>query len=119
MLKPLYRFPVNDQSRYEVKCPMTPTVDNARKKMQKILSLPDNWFNHAVILKYRSGEDSIGWHQDKTLDLDADSPIVCMSFGYERPFAFRDDHFNPKQEIQVVGRSGSAVVITGKTNLKW
>lgn len=42
-----------------------------------------------------------------------------MSFGSERPFVLRDAHFNAKVEQTIVTRQGSAIVLSGETNLKW
>ena len=42
-----------------------------------------------------------------------------MSFGAERPFVLRDAHFNPRVEQTVIARHGSAVVLSGETNLNW
>ena len=45
--------------------------------------------NHAVINRYKSGDDGIGAHADKDLDLERGSFVVSASFGAERVMTFR------------------------------
>jgi hypothetical protein len=111
---PHYRFPVNDQCRYGVTSPMTPAVDAMRQAVEARTGCS---FNHAVVLVYRDGEDSIGFHKDKMLDLDPSSPIACVSLGASRLLVLRDDIFKPTRQQQVLLESGSLYVIGPMTNL--
>ena len=45
--------------------------------------------NHAVINRYENGDDAIGAHADKDLDLEDGSFVVSVSFGAERVMTFR------------------------------
>lgn len=110
---PHYRFPVNDQCRYGVIAPMTETVEALRRKVE---ALTGEHFNHAVALVYRDGEDSIGFHKDKVLDLDPEAPIATISLGAARPLALRDDIFRPTREQRIVLAQGSLYLIGPKTN---
>ena len=110
---PHYRFPVNDQMRYGVRCPMSPTVEALRQRAQ---ALTGTHLNHAVVLCYRDGDDSIGLHKDKMLDLDPEAPIVTISLGAERRWVLRDDIHNPTHEQQLTLTSGGAFVLGAQTN---
>ncbi len=56
----------------------TPTVNKIRLALEQRLKTT---FNHAIIQKYRNGEDFINEHSDKTLDLQPESFIVNYSSG--------------------------------------
>jgi hypothetical protein len=112
---PHYRFPVNDQCRYGVTSPMSPAVDALRLQVEARTGCS---FNHAVVLVYRDGEDSIGFHKDKVLDLDPEAPIACVSLGARRLLALRDDIFQPTRQQEVLLESGSLYVLGPMTNLE-
>lgn len=111
---PHYRFPVNDQMRYGVVSPMPPTVEWLRQKAQAAAGAH---LNHAVVLCYRGGEDAIGLHKDKMLDLDPTAPIVTISLGAERTWLLRDDIHHPTVEQRLTLTSGGAFVLGPQTNL--
>jgi len=114
---PLYRFPVNHQSRYGELVPMTPTVEHLRQKMEAHLGLsPENGFNHAVVLLYRDAQDCIGFHKDKTLDLAEGSPVVSISLGAERTYVLRDHIHTPKCQQQLKLPHGALLVLGAKSN---
>lgn len=112
---PHYRFPVNDQCRYGVISPMTPAVEALRLAVE---AWTGQSFNHAVVLAYRDGQDSIGFHKDKMLDLDPEGLIACVSLGAARPFVLRDDIFAPTREQEVLLEPGSLYVLGPRTNLE-
>lgn len=113
---PHYRFPVNDQHRYGVITPMTPTVDAVRRRLEALLG---ERFNHAVALVYRGGEDCIGFHKDKTLDLDEAAPIVSVSLGAVRPLQLRDDIFKPTVQYELRFEHGAVFVLGPRTNVQY
>ena len=80
---PIYRHPV-DQSLDLL--PWSPTVDLIRSRLEKELGQP---FNHALIQLYRSGEDNISEHSDKTLDINHGTNIVNFSIGAQRTMVLR------------------------------
>ena len=110
---PHYRFPVNDQNRYGVVSPMTPTVNTIRLQIEALLGRS---FNHAVVLVYRDGDDGIGFHKDKMLDLDPDAPIVTISLGAARTMFLRDDIHEPTVQYELTLQPGAVFVIGPKTN---
>ena len=110
---PLYRFPVNRQHRHGIVSPMTPTVEALR---QRVSALTGRTFNHAVVMVYRDGNDSIGLHKDKLLDLDPEAPIACLSLGQPRPLLLRDHLHHPTIQQQLLLASGSLYLIGPRTN---
>jgi nicotinamidase-related amidase/alkylated DNA repair dioxygenase AlkB len=81
--KPVYRHP-SDQSPPLL--PFSPTVDLVRKQAEKVVG---HELNHVLIQLYRSGEDYISEHSDKTLDIVHGSSIVNASFGAKRTMRLR------------------------------
>jgi len=57
--------------------------------------------NHAVINRYKSGDDGIGAHADKDLDLERGSFVVSASFGAERVMTFRPRRNLDEEESRV------------------
>uniref|UniRef100_A0A0G4FBL9 Fe2OG dioxygenase domain-containing protein n=1 Tax=Chromera velia CCMP2878 TaxID=1169474 RepID=A0A0G4FBL9_9ALVE len=112
-LLPWYRFPVNDQQRHGVTSPMAPAVEALRQKVSKELGVK---FNHAVVLLYRDGDDCIGFHKDKTLDLDSETPIVSLSLGMPRPYTLRPDIFKREEEQTLLLGHGSLLALGPRTN---
>jgi hypothetical protein len=112
-LVPLYRFPVNDQQRYGEVAPMTPSIEMLRQRASALLGIE---FNHAVVLLYRDGDDCIGFHKDKTLDLQADTPIISIALGAERPYVLRDDLYKPTMQYELLFRHGSLLSLGYRTN---
>jgi len=110
---PLYRFPVNDQKRYGETIPMPPALEAIRKRAAKVTGFE---YNHAVVLLYRNGDDCIGFHKDKTLDLDDKAPIISISLGAERPYVLRDNIRAPKIEQEFIFPHGSLLALGPETN---
>lgn len=108
-----YRFPVNDQDRYKILTPITPTIEKIRQRVSTKLGINPT---HCVVLLYRGGNDCIGFHKDKTLDLDETAPITSVTLGVERPYVLRDDIFKPSIEQQFVLPHGALLELGAKTN---
>jgi alkylated DNA repair dioxygenase AlkB len=80
---PIYRHPSDRTMPTE---PWTPFVDQIRTVASKLVG---HELNHALIQLYRSGNDYISEHSDKTLDIVPDSYIVNVSFGAQRTMRLR------------------------------
>jgi alkylated DNA repair dioxygenase AlkB len=80
---PLYRHPVDEQPPVHA---MSPTVQAIAEQVRKKFGCH---FNHVLIQLYRSGDDSISQHSDKTLDVVPNTPIVNVSLGASRCFMIR------------------------------
>lgn len=114
---PHYRFPINNQDYHGVfPFSSSPTVNYIREKLVKITGIP---FNHAVVLLYRDGNDCIGFHKDKTLDLSLADPIVSISLGQERSYLLRDDIRNPTRTQELKLSHGCMLSLGPVTNREW
>ncbi|KAH7083058.1 hypothetical protein BKA63DRAFT_142513 [Paraphoma chrysanthemicola] len=80
---PVYRHPA-DQSLPLLH--FSPKVQVIRKQAEKLVGHP---LNHVLIQLYRSGNDYISEHSDKTLDIVKGSSIVNVSFGAQRTMRLR------------------------------
>eukprot|EP00483_Globobulimina_turgida_P001038 UN01040 len=76
--EPIYRHPATEQPKL---IQFTPFVDYIRKICEKHVA---HILNHALIQLYRNGNDYIGDHSDKTIDINPDSKIVDFSVGATR-----------------------------------
>ena len=81
--RPIYRHPAANPPPL---IPWTPHVDEIRKISEEICGHP---LNHALIQLYRSGDDYISEHADKTLDIKEGSYICNYSCGAKRTMIFR------------------------------
>jgi alkylated DNA repair dioxygenase AlkB len=80
---PVYRHPT-DQTLPLLH--FSPKVQVIRKQAEKLVGHP---LNHVLIQMYRSGNDHISEHSDKTLDITKGSSIVNVSFGAQRTMRLR------------------------------
>ncbi|KAK0751358.1 hypothetical protein B0T18DRAFT_435753 [Schizothecium vesticola] len=80
---PVYRHPADESPPL---LPFTPTVLAIKAAAEKHLGHP---LNHVLIQHYRSGNDYISEHSDKTLDVSPSSFIANVSLGAERTMLFR------------------------------
>ncbi|KAI1455576.1 hypothetical protein F4805DRAFT_265542 [Annulohypoxylon moriforme] len=80
---PIYRHPSDESPPL---FPFTSTVRSIKEVVEKQLGHP---LNHVLIQLYRSGNDYISEHSDKTLDIVKDSFIANVSLGAERTMVFR------------------------------
>jgi len=109
---PHYRFPVNNQNHHGV-LPFSKTVKSIMDKLIEHTKIP---FNHAVVLLYRDGDDCIGFHKDKTLDLSSTDPIASISLGQERTYMLRNSIHNPTVSQEVMLKHGTLLLLGSKTN---
>ena len=110
---PYYRFTVKDQFGHGVIAPMPEFINNLCEKINSMLGVE---LNHVVILLYRDGNDSIGFHKDKTLDLDENAPIVSLSLGGTRTYCLRDNNLNPTIHQEIDLEHATLLVLGPKTN---
>lgn len=122
---PLYRHPADTQ----IPCQQfQPVVAEIAAHVSQVLGQD---LNHALVQYYRTGNDLITEHADKTLDLNEGSVIVNVSLGYARAMTLRtktkssdtsskDSQETPKRESQrVLLRDNSLFVLGPQTNQKW
>jgi len=80
---PIYRHPSDESPPL---LPFSETVSIIRQRVEKVLQHP---VNHVLIQYYRSGNDYISEHSDKTIDVVHGSKIVNVSLGAERLMILR------------------------------
>lgn len=80
---PVYRHPADEEPEMQA---CTPFVDQLRMRVNELLKCE---FNHVLIQYYRDGQDNIGRHSDKSLDILRGSSIVNLSFGATRTMILR------------------------------
>ena len=81
--QPIYRHPADESPEMR---PFDETVDMLRVAVEQYFG---HSLNHVLIQYYRSGEDNISEHSDKTLDIVRNSTIVNLSLGAQRIMTLR------------------------------
>jgi hypothetical protein len=108
---PLYRHPADYTPKTK---DFTPITIKIKKYIENIL---DCKFNHVLIQLYRNGDDMIGEHSDKTLDIKHGSVIVNYSVGVTRTMRLRK---KDKTKIEKVDLTNNSIFVLGpETNKKW
>jgi alkylated DNA repair dioxygenase AlkB len=110
-LSPLYRHPADEQPILK---PFTQTTKLILDRLNKMLNLN---MNHVLIQFYRNGEDNIGEHSDKTLDILKLSPIVNYTVGETRTLRLRNKNTKQKEYIKL--KDNSLFILGPETNKKW
>lgn len=121
---PVYRHP-SDQTLPLLH--FSPKVEIIRRQAEKLVG---HSLNHVLIQLYRSGNDYISEHSDKTLDITKDSSIVNVSFGAQRTMRLRrkkgldksdgSNEDNTPRETQRVAMPHNSMFVLGlKSNAKW
>ncbi|EMD60200.1 hypothetical protein COCSADRAFT_249936 [Bipolaris sorokiniana ND90Pr] len=93
---PVYRHPA-DQTLPLLR--FSPKVQIIRKQAERLVGHP---LNHVLIQLYRSGNDFISEHSDKTLDIVKGSSIVNVSFGSQRTMRIRRKKLQSKKDETLV-----------------
>ena len=119
---PLYRHPADVQ----IPCvEFLPVVDEIARHISGVLGQD---LNHVLVQYYRTGDDIITEHSDKTLDIVQDTVIVNVSLGYTRTMTLRtkkniqkidDKPVEPRMSEKVVLQDNSLFVLGPSTNQKW
>jgi len=120
---PVYRHP-SDQSMPLLH--FSPTVQVIREQVEKVVHHP---VNHVLIQLYRSGQDFISEHSDKTLDVVRGSSIVNVSFGAQRTMRLRtkksakseasDDATSARHTQRIAMPHNSIFVLGQDSNMRW
>ena len=80
---PIYRHPADESP------PLLPFSSKVQMIKREVEKTTCQSFNHVLIQLYRTGEDSISEHSDKTLDIIRGSDIVNFSIGAQRTMILR------------------------------
>jgi alkylated DNA repair dioxygenase AlkB len=74
-------------------------------------------FNSVLLNRYRSGEDSMGWHADREAELGPTPVIASVSLGVARRFDLRHNETGSMCTYQL--SNGSLLVMRGQTQTHW
>ncbi|MES2585933.1 MAG: alpha-ketoglutarate-dependent dioxygenase AlkB [Pseudomonadota bacterium] len=66
-------------------------------------------YNSCLLNLYHTGAEGMGWHSDNEKELDSTTPIVSISLGARRKFAFR--HKQDKTTTSVFLEHGSLLIM--------
>lgn len=94
--------------------PWTELLSQIRIKVESFL---DYSFNSVLVNCYRNGEDHVGWHADNEPELGEQPFIASVSFGAERPFAFR--HKTSAENGRILLESGSLLIMQPAFQSDW
>lgn len=108
---PLYRHPADEQPFLTEFSPSTKII---RDYLSELLNQE---LNHVLIQYYRDGEDNIGEHSDKTLDIKRGSNIVNFSLGATRIMTLKKKDCLVKENI--ILSDHSLLVLNLDTNREW
>jgi len=94
--------------------PWTPELLTIKEKLECIAQ----WrFNSCLLNLYHDGSEGMGWHSDNEKELDRTAPIVSLSLGGERKFAFK--HKIDKTNASLILENGSALIMHAPTQEFW
>ncbi|KAF2706123.1 hypothetical protein K504DRAFT_386081 [Pleomassaria siparia CBS 279.74] len=119
---PVYRHPT-DQALPLLK--FSPKVRVIQRQAERLVGHP---LNHVLIQLYRSGQDFISEHSDKTLDIVKGSSIVNVSLGAQRTMRLRAKKADKTEgstepaarETQRVAMPHNSMFVLGlKSNQRW
>jgi alkylated DNA repair dioxygenase AlkB len=96
--------------------PWTDDLIFIKNRIEKELDIK---FTSCLLNYYRSGNDSMGWHQDNEKELGLNPSIASVSFGETRPFQLK--HIDRKElpKTDILLNSGSLLLMKGTTQHYW
>lgn len=75
--------------------------------------------NSVLLNLYRSGSDSVSWHQDNELELGSHPIIASVSFGETRVFQLRHRNNRAIPRLDIPLSPGSLLIMRGETQQHW
>ena len=75
-------------------------------------------FNSVLLNRYRTGQDSVGWHSDDEPELGTNPVIASVSLGAARNFQFKHKH-NPDLKLAIELTNGTLLLMRGTTQHFW
>ncbi len=94
--------------------PWTPELLQIKQYCEAIA---ETTFNSVLCNLYHDGNDGMGWHADNEKELGPEPIIASVSFGAERPFAFK--HRITKQRVDIRLAHGSILIMKGECQQTW
>jgi alkylated DNA repair dioxygenase AlkB len=96
--------------------PWTPLLMKIKTRVEAVSGAE---YNSVLLNRYRSGKDSVSWHQDNEPELGKDPVIASVSFGATRTFQMK--HLTRKDipRVDIPLLDGSLLVMRGSTQRFW
>lgn len=76
-------------------------------------------FTSCLLNYYRTGQDSVGWHQDNEKELGLNPVIASVSFGETRPFQLKHLYQKELNKVDIPLSHGSLLLMKGSTQHFW
>lgn len=93
----------------------TPPLDAVRRELEAMLGTP---FSYVLLNRYRDGNDSVAWHNDRAVDGNFRRTIASLTLGATRAFDIR-----PKADVKSVTSidvdHGDLIVMRGDTQINY
>ena len=86
---------------------------------RKVENSVDAHFNSVLLNLYRSGSDSVAWHQDNEPELGSHPIIASVSFGETRVFQLRHRNNRVVPRLDIPLSTGSLLIMRGETQQHW
>ena len=96
--------------------PLTDDLKSVRNRVEAETRLQ---FNAVLLNLYRSGQDSVAWHSDKTNKSGPDPQIASVTFGETRLFRLRHKFRKDVPMVEIPLHHGSFLLMAGTTNSYW
>jgi alkylated DNA repair dioxygenase AlkB len=90
--------------------PFTPA---ARTLLARVVAAAGAPFNHVLVNRYRTGEDSMGLHADDEPELGPDPVVATVSLGEARRFVVRPRRKQDRERHDLWLRHGALLVMGG------
>lgn len=95
--------------------PWTPTLLTLKARVEAEAKIT---FNSVLLNRYRTGQDSVGWHSDDEPELGTNPVIASVSLGATRKFQFKHKT-NPDLKLSIELTNGSLLLMRGATQHFW
>jgi alkylated DNA repair dioxygenase AlkB len=94
-------------------------TENLLSIKQRVDAAAGVGFNSVLLSLYRTGEDSLSWHQDDEPELGEDPVIASVSFGGTRSFQFKHKARKELSKVSIDLTHGSLLIMKGPTQRFW
>jgi alkylated DNA repair dioxygenase AlkB len=96
--------------------PWTSFLNTLRERVQ---TCTGHAFNSVLLNLYRSGADSLSWHQDNEPELGERPVIASLSVGQVRVFQLRHTWRREVDRLDIALAHGSLLLMQGGTQAQW
>ena len=96
--------------------PWTALLRDIKRKVENAVGAH---FNSVLLNLYRSGKDSVSWHQDNEPELGSHPIIASVSFGETRVFQLRHRNNRAIPRLDIPLSTGSLLIMRGETQQHW